>query len=94
MEFFRKLFCKQISEKDRKTVIELTEFELSESYKLVLGTENIVEGLLHHISAQKDLIKEYEKELSKLRHIQSLNAEDKIMKEGIKCIPELVGGNC
>lgn len=67
MGWYSRLFQKTPHMTDKKMITELTEFELSESHKIVLGTENIVEDLLEHISEQQQLIQQYEEELRVLR---------------------------
>lgn len=67
MGWYSRLFQKTPDMTDKKMVTELTEFELSESHKIVLGTENIVEDLLEHISEQQQLIQQYEEEIRVLR---------------------------
>lgn len=67
MGWYSRLFQKTPHMTDKRMVTELTEFELSESHKIVLGTENIVEDLLEHISEQQQLIQQYEEELRVLR---------------------------
>ena len=77
----------------RQRVAEFTEFELSESHKIMLNTENIIEGLLQHTSDQKEIIIKYEEELRILRYIRHLEEEKKII-EGKHQFPKWVGENC
>ena len=67
MGWYSRLFQRTPHMTDKRMVTELTEFELSESNKIVMGTENIVEDLLEHISEQQQLIQQYEEELRVLR---------------------------
>lgn len=87
MEWYRIFFKKQTPEALKHKVAELTEFELSESHKILLNTENIVEELLQHISDQKQIIIQYEEELRSLRYNHHLDAENKkITEEGSKLV--------
>lgn len=67
MGWCSRLFQRTPHMTDKRMVTELTEFELSESHKIVMGTANIVEDLLEHISEQQQLIQQYEEELRVLR---------------------------
>ncbi|MFY0482855.1 hypothetical protein ACI6PS_09615 [Flavobacterium sp. PLA-1-15] len=77
MEWYKNLFKKQTAAPVRQRVAELTEFELSESHKILLDTENIIEGLLQHISDQREIIVKYEEELRKLKYTLRLDTEEK-----------------
>ncbi|MDR6967331.1 hypothetical protein J2X31_001338 [Flavobacterium arsenatis] len=75
MGWYSRLFQKKLPPSARRMVAELTEFELSESHKILLSTENVVEELLEHISEQQQLIKRYEAELEVLRSRNISDAE-------------------
>lgn len=83
MEWYRNFFRKPCRSSHKNRLNELTEFELSESHKILLNTENIVEELLQHISEQQQLIGRYEAELDFLRSgYVSAKGNTKIIEEG------------
>lgn len=83
MWWFRKWFQKQSLPSARPMVAEFTEFELSESHKILLNKENMVGELLEHISEQQQLIRQYEEELRIWRSgYISDTGNTKIIEEG------------
>lgn len=82
MDWYKNIFKKQAPKPIGQKGTEFTEFELSESHRILLHNENIMEELLQHISDQKQLIMQHEEEIQILRYKLGLHTDNrKIIEE-------------
>ena len=76
MEWYKYIFRKPSAPLAKQRIAELTEFEFSDSHKILLNTENMMKELLQYISDQQEIIKQQEEELKLLRLKRGADADD------------------
>ena len=63
------------------SMVEMTEFELSISNKILVRTDNLVKDLLEQIDDQRQTIEQKEKEIKRLKNQIKLHSTSVVTKE-------------